>query len=131
MSRLLVAATLASICVVCGGVWNPAVAQRRAVPTRAAGGYGSVQTPRLSPYLDLLRTRVGVLDNYNAIVRPQLQLRNTLNQQQRQLSRQQHGLRQLENEVRQPQRDSSATATGIGGSFGNYLHFYPGNKQRR
>ena len=78
-----------------------------------------------SPYLDLYRRDSGVLDNYHQFVRPEIQLRKTLDQQRRAISRQGRGLRTLGRDFGQFQRQSMARPTGTSSVFMNYSHFFP------
>ena len=84
--------------------------------------------PTLSPYLLYSRRPTGIYDNYNAFIRPRIELRSTLRTQTRQIG-------QLDREVRDVQRDVTTLSevrqlgvapTGIGSSYQNYSHYYPG-----
>lgn len=76
--------------------------------------------PALSPYLNFFTdNNPGVLDPFNAFVRPSLELQRTINQQNAAINR-------LGNQVQQVQQaPTPAGVTGIGGSFRNYMHYYP------
>lgn len=86
--------------------------------------------PTVSPYLNLLRTNNSPVPNYYSLVRPQLQQysineqQQSINQQQQSsLQTQQQGLRNVQEgllEMRQPQ----VKATGTGGRFMDYQHYY-------
>lgn len=88
---------------------------------RSYGGrYSSPYGPTLSPYLDYFRRDTGVLDPYNAFIRPRRQLQNQLADMAQQ--------QQVENVRLQQQiqgiRAATAAPTGTGGTFLNYSHYY-------
>lgn len=92
---------------------RPAAAQAgpvpRYYPSRSA----------ISPYLNFfMGPDPGTLDRYNAYVRPAQQLQRNVNAQNTQIQ-------QLQGEV-QFLRKTGAGATGVGGSFMNYSHYFPG-----
>jgi hypothetical protein len=61
----------------------------------------------------------GVLDRYNAYVRPSLNLQQAIQAQNARLG-------QLGSELDQVRRaEAGAGTTGIGGAFMNYSHYYP------
>ena len=81
------------------------------------------RTPTVSPYLNLLRRDRGELSNYYTFVRPQQRAQQFVRDQYQmnnQLQRQVQGIRN------QAFRAQGVRQTGIGGSYLNYLHFYPG-----
>lgn len=101
----------------------------------AAGAYG--QSPRsnypvpqrgpLSPYLDLLRVDAGVLPPYHAFVQPQQTFHH-------QLAQQQQSIQLLQTQASRSPVSRSASpgerATGGGGLFQTYLHYYNFSPQR-
>jgi hypothetical protein len=107
-----------------------------AIPATALGQVGTTGSryvparPTVSPYLNLLRTNDSPIPNYYSLVRPQQQQyrfyeqQQLINQQQQtSLQTQQQGLRTVQEgllEMRQPQ----AKATGTGGRFMDYQHYY-------
>ena len=97
------------------------------------GRYSSPYGPTLSPYLDYFRRDSGVLDPYNAFVRPRRQLQNDINnivaQGQAENVRLQREITQLKGV-----RDPGAAATGTSATYFNYSHYYsmpPGGARRR
>jgi hypothetical protein len=84
--------------------------------------------PTLSPYLDYFRAPQGPLDSYHEYVRPKINLRNTLTQQDRQLRAQAQGLRKLNSQWQRAQRTGTLAPTGTGAGFFNYSHFYSGKR---
>jgi hypothetical protein len=93
-----------------------------------APGRSYTRPPTLSPYLDYFRTPQGPLDSYHEYVRPQINLRNTLTQQDRALRSQSRGLRALDSQWQRAQRSGTLAPTGTGAGFFNYSHFYPGKR---
>jgi hypothetical protein len=88
--------------------------------------------PTISPYNELFRPETGPLPNYHQYVRP-LQQQIAVNKQQQAVNRQQAvfnteqdtGLRNVQQGFRQLQT-GTLPATGIGGTFRNFSHYYPG-----
>jgi hypothetical protein len=85
------------------------------------GRYSSPYGPTLSPYLDYFRRDTGVLDPYNAFIRPRRQLQNQLANIVEQEQAENARLRQQIQGV----RAAEAAPTGTGGTFLNYSHYYP------
>ncbi len=82
---------------------------------------------RLSPYLDLLRSDNSALSPYHSFVQPRQQLRQNQNRQSEQL-------RRLERTIQRsaaPASHSERMQTGRGGTFNNFLHYYPSNSTFR
>ncbi len=79
-------------------------------------------TPKLSPYLDLMRADNSVLPPYYSFVVP----RRELHQQQLRQAVEINRLQQATSQNVQPNAsgDSSRLPTGRGGRFQTYLHFY-------
>ena len=59
-----------------------ALALSGALPAPGQAPMARYPTPALSPWFDLYQKRAGPVDNYNMYVRPEFQLRNTLQTQQ-------------------------------------------------
>lgn len=79
--------------------------------------------PTTSPYLNLYRTDSGVVDNYNAFVRPEIEMRNAMGRQQNALTRQGTNLNTIEQYLSGRQRGDARSTSGAG-VFMNYLHYY-------
>jgi len=126
-TRLYVRFLLSGLVFVIGAWCAPAVeAQVPAVPSYAPSSSPfpasapSSARPKFSHYLNLFRRDAGLLPNYHKFVRPQQQL-NLLEQQQ---YRQWQAVEGLQRDlVRYEQQ--AIRSTGRGGTFMNYLHFYP------
>jgi hypothetical protein len=102
------------------------------VPAQAQGtavGPAPGATPTLSPYLGLLRSRSGVLPNYQQFVRPQIQLRSTLSRQQRAIDLQSRSIRAVDRRV-STLRDPRDSTTGVRSGFRQYSTFYPALSER-
>lgn len=105
----LLAACAADVCLAQGGVY------------RSYGGrYRSPYGPTLSPYLDYFRRDTGVLDPYNAFIRPRRQLDNQLGQM---VQEERAANTQLQQQI-QGIRAETAAPTGTGATFMNYSHYY-------
>ena len=91
------------------------------------------QTPTLSPYLNLYRTDSGAVDNYNNFVRPEIDLRDTLRNQQDAIQRQDVTQQQQGTALQRYQRNARGRQgrafgvgpTGSAATFMNYMHYYP------
>lgn len=92
-------------------------------PASGQQRYRSPYGPTLSPYLEYLRAQPGVIPNYYQFIRPQRELRQTLNQYDRTLTQEQRQIRQLEGQLHQI-KESPAAPTGTGATFQNYSHYY-------
>ncbi len=117
MSRLAIAAcVLTLLSISSSSVWG----QRPARPSRYQPAYG----PTLSPYLQLSRPPIGILNNYHSFVRPRIQLRSTLRTQERQIDRL---YREVSRQARAASRvrDSGVTPTGIHSRYDYHSHYYP------
>src|SRR5688572_332479 len=93
------------------------------VEAQGPGRYYPPAGPTLPRELSYFRRDVGLLDQYNAFVYPQLQMNNQLQQlasQQQAFSR--SAQRQI-NDLKDV-RPSSAAPTGTGATFMNYGHYY-------
>lgn len=79
------------------------------------------QRPAVSPYLDMFRANTGVLPNYHTFVKPRIDQRY---QQQQQWQ----AIRQLQmaptSRTVSTLESNQLRATGQGGFFDNYLHYY-------
>jgi len=80
--------------------------------------------PAISPYLNLYRTDSGVVDNYNAYVRPRLELHSLLERQQRILRRQSANIFSLQRNAWGP-AGRGEQAVGSASIFMNYSHYFP------
>lgn len=96
---------------------QPALAQRRRSSRPS--------TPALSPYLNLYRRDGAAVDNYNAYVRPEQELRDMFRRQQVAVDRQNATIRSLEQDVFRFERTGTLSPTGTGAVFMNYSHYYP------
>jgi len=86
-------------------------------------GYSSrnMARPALSPYLDYFRTDTGLLPRYQQFVRPKQRLLSETN-------RNRQAVNWLQSSAQETARRFEAEqvrSTGRGGSYMNYLHFYP------
>lgn len=99
-------------------------------PAYSQQRYRSPYGPTMSPYLEYLRAQPGVIPNYYQFIRPQRELRQTLNQYDRTLTQEQRQIQQLEGEI-QRIKESPAAATGTGATFQNYSHYYRMNSAGR
>jgi hypothetical protein len=84
-------------------------------------GVASPYQQQLSPYLDLLRNDNSVLSPYHSFVRPRQQMQQAINQQSAELRQ----LRQLSQPGHPTGVSATRLQTGRGGSFNNFMHFYP------
>jgi hypothetical protein len=80
--------------------------------------YGLPNSPAMSPWLNLYQRQGGPLDPYHMFVQPQMQLRDTLQQQQANLQRQTAGLSALGQTVTQ------ISPTGVGAGFMNHGRYF-------
>jgi len=86
--------------------------------------------PTLSPYLNLYRTDSGIVDNYNAFVRPNIAMRSALQQQQSALTRQGMNIGTIQQYISGQQR-GAARARTTAGAFMDFMHYYPGANASR
>ena len=84
----------------------------------------SPSRPTLSPYLNLFRRDAGAVDNYNSFVRPEIEMQNTLQEQETAVTQQSGRLRLLDRQVERLEGTSSARSTGAGSRFMNYSHYF-------
>jgi hypothetical protein len=78
--------------------------------------------------MGLWQQNTGALDNYHAVVQPQMELNAALQAQGAALNRQAARLQSLNNEIAQPQRNPSGMVpTGQGATFMSFSHYYGGN----
>jgi len=100
-------------------------------PAQAQRGVGRriLSNDTVSPYLNLLRPSGNVgLPNYQAFVKPRLELEERLQLQANQMNATARSLNRLQTEVQQT-RYGSQFATGHPTRFMTYLHYYPGMPQ--
>ena len=95
-----------------------------AQPARAQYAYVPLQTPSLSPWLNLGQYDLGPSSTYLRWVRPEKQLRETLYRQQLSIQRQNTAVRTLGTQIMQFQQEGSLRPTGTGSGFMNYSHYY-------
>ena len=84
-------------------------------------------TPALSPWFNLYNKQSGPIDNYNMYVRPDIQLRNTLQTQQYDIQQQAVGTTNLGQQFSQYQYNESrrlVAPTGGPAGFMNQGHFF-------
>lgn len=113
--RIVLAVAFSGLFAVC----SPVVAQ-----SPIAGRY-QIARPTFSPWLSLYQRNEGPLDNYNAFVRPQMELQNVLQNQNARLQQQATGLHTLSSQVTELEQGPSRRPTGTGSVFMNHLHYYP------
>ncbi|QDT67431.1 hypothetical protein MalM25_03290 [Planctomycetes bacterium MalM25] len=112
------------------------------IPTVPGGAGGSKpftslrRDPTVSPYLNLFNTGIGggqaSIDNYNTIVRPQLQQQSLNRQLQRQTQQLNTRVQQIAAQPAfQAQGSDRMMATGHATVFGYYSRFYPTAGRRR
>lgn len=75
--------------------------------------------PSVSPYLYLTQPDVGQLPNYYAFVRP-------LREQMETNRIERENMTEFEQRLRSQQQAAEGTATGVGATYLDYGHFYPG-----
>ena len=80
--------------------------------------------PTISPWFNLYRQDGGVLDNYHTFVRPEIQLRNTLRQQEYNISRQGMDIQAMRQNMSGVTRTLGMRPTGAGSRFMDYSHYY-------
>jgi hypothetical protein len=101
------------------------VAMLLAAPAYAQGPAPRYPTPALSPWFNLYNKQGGPVDNYNMYVRPEVQLRNTLQTQQTDIQRQAVGATNLGQQVSQLEENRRAVQpTGAPTGFMNYGRFF-------
>jgi len=104
------------------------------------GGMRSSRFPQnnpyaLSPWLEMERVSSSQLDSYNQYVRPRLEMERLLSAQLREMNSQMDRQKMMQKDISQLrntrqgtsmgyQFQTEASPTGIGGGYGNYLHYY-------
>ncbi len=90
------------------------------------GGYMpyTPSRPTLSPWLNLYNKNAGPIDNYHNYVRPEIQLRDTLQQQENQIGQQDSTIRSLGQQVTRMGQTGKMAPTGIGSRYMNLSHYY-------
>ncbi len=109
------------VAVAAGMMVGPSLAEAQPLVRRSWS-----PSPTLSPWLDLFRADLGVLDPYNSLVRPRLELQDRLRRQQLDLARQAAGLSAMRQQMIQASRPTTIRPTGAGSVFMDYSHYYPG-----
>lgn len=94
-------------------------------PAAAQQAYRSA-SPVFSPWLNLYQRNTGALDNYHTYVRPQMELRSTLRQQDTLNQRQAAGINRLTQRVDDIQtgQGQAMRTTGTGSVFGSTSHYF-------
>jgi hypothetical protein len=77
----------------------------------------------ISPWMNLFQRNPGPLDNYHSYVQPQLQLQQTINQQNAELQQQSTRLQSLASKELVQGHDQ-VHPTGTGGVFMEYSHYF-------
>jgi hypothetical protein len=80
--------------------------------------------PTISPYFNLYRQDAAAVDNYNAFVRPEMELRSTMGRQQMTIMRQGTNINAIQQYMSGRQGGISRTTTGAS-VFMDYSHYYP------
>ena len=92
----------------------------------------------LSPWLEMQRLSTSELDTYNQYVRPRLEMERLMMAQSREMNRQQDIQKSMQKDIYQMRNSqpkmnnldfqmptASASPTGKGATYDNYLHYYP------
>jgi len=96
-----------------------------AVPASAQTPTTRYPTPALSPWFDLYQKRAGPIDNYNMYVRPEMQLRNTLQTQQANIQTQGTAISTQSEQLTQMEADRRGVApTGTPTGFMNHERYF-------
>lgn len=100
------------------------------------GGYMpyAPSRPTVSPWLNLYNRNAGPIDNYHNYVRPQIELRDTLQQQENQIGQQGSSIKSLGQQVTRMGETGRMAPTGIGSRYMNLSHYYArqgGSQTRR
>ena len=123
--------SLTLLILVCGVVF---VAMRPASVHAQVGRSSSLDLsrPTLSPYLDYFRLNTGALPRYHQYVRPRQRILADRRQSWQAIGFLQTGVtRNTQRFEAGLQGQPQVRGTGLGGSYMNYLHFYPGYSRRR
>lgn len=92
---------------------------------RAQSPYSPYPTPAMSPWFNLYNKQGGPIDNYNLFVRPEMQLRNTLQTQQFDIQQQAAGTTSLNQQMTQFEENRRGVApTGAPVGFMNYGRYF-------
>lgn len=122
--RALRGATVLTFCLTGCLIASSAEAQITSFIPRRSPRTSNV-TPNFSPYLGLLRTDGGPLPNYFQFVRPQTQLQDALERQDRALQRERQRLQTVTRRIDSIEQGGGSRPTGVHGGFMRYSHFYP------
>jgi hypothetical protein len=102
-----------------------AVALFLAGQTSAQTPMARYPTPALSPWFDLYQKKAGPIDNYNMYVRPEMQLRNTLQNQQSNIQSQGTAITSQSEQLTQMEADRRGIApTGTPTGFLNQGRYF-------
>jgi hypothetical protein len=85
--------------------------------------------PTVSPYLQLLNQQTPGVSNYFTLVKPQIEARRELVQQQYQIDRLQHQVNRARPAGLPVQGSKEIRGTGHETVYLNYLHYYPVRRQ--
>ena len=92
-------------------------------PAEAQGTYRPSR-PTISPWLNLYNRNPGPLGNYFTYVRPQMETREALQQQDTRIRQQGAGIQTLGQQVTSLEQQGPTAPTGTGAGFMNYSHYY-------
>jgi hypothetical protein len=96
-----------------------------AAPGFAQAPASRYPTPTLSPWFDLYQKHAGPIDNYNMFVRPEMQLRNTLRNQQSEIQFQTTAVTNQAQQISQMEENRRGVApTGTAAGFMNYGRYF-------
>jgi len=80
--------------------------------------------PMISPWMNLFQRNTGPVDNYHMYVRPQIQLQDTLRQQNARIQQQSAGLQSVGQQLQEVEQQHTVPHTGTGSVFMDYSHYY-------
>jgi hypothetical protein len=84
--------------------------------------------PTLSPWFGLYQRNSGPLDNYHTFVRPEIQLRNTLRNQQANIQQNTAAINALGQDAAQTQEYGRVRPTGTGSTFMTQSSYFQTNR---
>jgi hypothetical protein len=80
--------------------------------------------PTISPWMYLFQRNAGPIGNYHSYVRPEMQLRDTLRQQNMRIQQQNAALQATGQQVQEIEGQRTIRPTGTGSVFMDYSHYY-------
>jgi hypothetical protein len=95
-----------------------------AISRPASAQESRTRRPTMSPYFNLYRQDGAGIDNYNAFVRPEMELRTMMGRQQMTIMRQGTNINAIQHQMLGRQRGISRT-TSSASVFMDYSHYYP------